>query len=128
MFQQICYAKAPPVHYGCDGSRSLSHAGAVQLWMSHTGKSHYWWVPFEPRCCLFQVSACYYAQRHKLILFLDVCAVCQDVDASEYFFDTNAVSPAHQMLFFFLLCLPLSIDFWKTSGSNLISSSKYRSS
>lgn len=30
--------------------------------------------------------------------------------------------------FFFLLCLPLSIDFWKTSGSNLISSSKYRSS
>lgn len=30
--------------------------------------------------------------------------------------------------FFFLLCLPLSIDFWKTSGRNIVSPSKSRSS
>lgn len=38
MFQQICYSRAPPVHYGCEGSRSLFHAGAVHFGCHTLGK------------------------------------------------------------------------------------------
>lgn len=47
----------------------------------------------------FQVSARYYVHRGKLILRLEICTICDDADASECFFATNAASPAHQVLF-----------------------------
>lgn len=79
-------------------------------------------------CCLPQLSACCYAPSYKQTFFFDICTVCGDV----FFFLQNiSVPQVLQALLTkcFLFCfVHLSVDIWKTSGSNLMSLEKSRSS